>query len=161
MPRLLHVTALRFVAALLAALIPLQGLAAAVLVAQGPLHVHRSTSSRVVFDDLRRSVPVRALLHGAPAVSADGHVHGVGQRHHHARGDASVERMERRLDGAWAGAGADDELGSATPGAAFLAVLPGDAGPLVTTAGHAAASRAGWPLLTHDPRPFERPPRAA
>lgn len=141
-------------------LIPLQGLAAVVTAAQGPLHTHRPARVHLVLDDLRRSVPIGLSSSRTLDVSSPGHVHGIGARHHHARGDASVERSGR-AGMASTNPEPDDDVGALAASAAFLALLPGTTGPVDSAAGHVAASRNGWPPLTHDPRPFERPPRAA
>jgi hypothetical protein len=55
---------------------------------------------------------------------------------------------------------ADADEMKASPGLAALAAMPaGDVGWTAPRLVAVRAASAAWPSLTHDPAPFERPPR--
>ena len=143
------------VACAMALLLLLQGAAVGMLRAAGPAHRHATADATLVLDDVRRgpAIPIATL-------QPHGHDHAGVARHHHARSDASVVRV----DGEWRvaeGGGDGDGAGSVgTASMAFLA-LP-SSGLAVTRAVARTALRpaAGWSLQTHVPDHPERPPRA-
>ena len=136
---------------LLALVLPLQGTAAAVFAAIGPLHGHRVASATPVLQDFRRWTPTpQREMH---VVAALGHFHTVDtpQRHHHARGDASV--VPTAVD-----VGDDDEAAGASA-VAVLAPIPDVVDWLPAALASADASRPPWPPLTGFVLPLDRPPR--
>lgn len=154
-----HRATRRFVAWLLIGLVPLQGMAAGVLAAVGPAHVHQDVpaATLVLVDFRRAATPARARdVHVAAAF---GHFHcgGAALRHDHPRSDASVVFVG---DGA-----AAQDVGNEGPSAGasfalFTAMLPASIAWHAPTRQSAPASCAAWPPLTDDPEPLERPPRA-
>lgn len=149
---------LRLVAGTLALLVALQGMAAVVLAARGPLHTHRPARTLVVLDDLRRG-PAHVESALASAVLRHGHSHGgdTALRHLHAVGDASVTLAvgEAALHG-----GDVDDAGFGATLAALVALVPSVVAWLPHGARDVAASRLAWVPQTHLPEPFERPPRS-
>ena len=164
MPRFLVVDlttrTLRLIAAGLALLVALQGMAAVAMSARGSLHTHAAaaTPTILVLDDVRRG-PTR----GAPVIDAavlrHGHAHGpsASLRHLHAPGDASVVLADGE---AALHAGDVDDGGSGASIGAFLALVPSVVAWLPRSDGDVAASRLAWVPQTHHPEPFERPPRS-
>lgn len=149
-------------AVLLAALVALQALTAALVGTLGPRHTHRSSSAfaaRVVLDDFRRASgsTTRAFAprHAATRL-AHIHVDGAPARHVHAPGDASVVYA----DGEAIVADADEQSASAAL-AAIVTFAVSASRWLPPHRDHEAPRSAGWPVLTHDPEPLERPPRVA
>lgn len=130
----------RFTVWLLAALLPLQAVAATVLAARGPSHVH---------------VPAKAET--ADILRAFGHFHraGAAERHHHAAGDTSVVHSG---DGA---AIEQDSKAAGTTLAAFVALLSAPLGCTLPPATTVHAEHRPWAWLTHLPERLERPPRSA
>jgi hypothetical protein len=148
----------RLVACLLACLVPLQGLAATMIAAIGPAHSHKVMATAIVLEDFRRA-PSQLVAPPTHVAIAFGHFHAAGssQRHHHARGDASIvladgEALQSNGDG--------DDL-SISPTLAMFVALLSSALPWQPTALDAvAASRAPWVPETHHPALPERPPRS-
>jgi hypothetical protein len=150
----------RIVAGALALLVALHGSAAAALSARGPLHTHAvaRASSIVVLDDVRRG---QAHAESAidPAVLRHGHTHGAtALRHHHALGDGSVVLADGE---AALHAGDGDDAGCGATLAALVALLPSVVVWPPNGARDTTASRLAWVPQTHQPEPFERPPRSA
>jgi hypothetical protein len=148
----------RLVACLLVCLVPLHGLAASMIAAIGPAHSHKIMATAIVLEDFRRA-PTQLAAPPTHVATAFGHLHvGAGpQRHHHARGDASVvladgEALQSNGDG--------DELSSSPTLAMFVALIPSALAWLPATPDAVAASRAPWAPQTHHPALPERPPRA-
>jgi hypothetical protein len=144
---------------LLAALLSLQGTAAAVAATLGPAHVHRSCAGvRLVLDDLRRAVPTMARHeHVATLV---GHVHAdtASHRHHHAAGDSSVVPL---AGDAWNLLAQSDDATSGAALSALVAVLPEALDWHLPAMTHAAVTVAAPSWRSHEPEPDERPPRTA
>ena len=144
---------------LLAALTPLQGMAAAVVVTLGPAHFHAKPTATFVLDDFRR-VPSTRATPAAPTHVAGmaGHFHAsdAPQRHRHARSDDSVVVSGADLASA---ASAPDESSPSPALAAFVALIPAALGWLSLDPVHGVASRTPWAPLTHEPDLPDRPPR--
>ncbi|MEP7058883.1 MAG: hypothetical protein ABI809_14040 [Caldimonas sp.] len=148
----------RFVAWLLACLIPLQGIAAGVIGAAGPLHVHRATAaSELVLTDFRRASAQSTAPSIVHVASAFGHFHAGGKplRHPHSRADRSVVAAPGEAQ-----AGAADESTLSPTLLVLVAPIPHVPVWAATTQREAFVARPSWRSLTHDPEPFERPPRA-
>jgi hypothetical protein len=142
---------------LLAALLPLQGMAAGALGARGPLHMHRAEARLLVLEDFRRAPTMPAPMHSAIAF---GHVHGDGAalRHFHRFDDATVVARD---DGGLGHAGGSTSAALDHATSAPAALLPAALAWAASVAMQAPASRLAWPSLTFEPEPFERPPRWA
>jgi hypothetical protein len=137
----------------LVALLPVQTIAAGALATIGPLHTHRAISTVAVLEDVRRvAAPARRLPQHVATLL--GHFHaGVGERHHHASGDASVVADDggaAALDGdgcavaAWGASAAPPTTPAAWHGEDCVAVR---------------VARAAWVPRSRDPDPCERRPR--
>ena len=140
----------------LAAFVPLQGMAATALTTLGPAHVHAAvTGAPLELGDFRRAA-ARPAARPTHLDTVFGHFHGVGTplRHPHARGDASVVLVPQQ-------AGDADEPSISPTLAVFVALLPSAALWSAPRSRGEAASRPLWAPRTHDPEPFERPPRVA
>jgi hypothetical protein len=148
----------RLVACLLACLVPLQGLAAGMIAAIGPAHSHKIVATAIVLEDFRRA-PSQLAAPPTHVATAFGHFHAgeTSQRHHHARGDASVVLADGE---ALPSSGDGDDLSISPTLAMFVALLPSGLAWLPATLDAVAASRAPWVPETHHPALPERPPRA-
>ncbi|MEO8525652.1 MAG: hypothetical protein ABI460_13090 [Caldimonas sp.] len=144
-------------ACLLACLVPLHGLAAGMIAAIGPAHSHKAMAS-IVLEDFRRA-PAQITVLPTHVATAFGHFHAAGssQRHHHARGDASVVLADGE---ALQSSGDGDDLGISPTLAMFVALLPSGIAWSPATLDAVAASHAPWVPETHHPALPERPPRA-
>jgi hypothetical protein len=139
----------------MACLVLVQATAVSVWSTLGPAHTHEPTSRLVVLEDFRRA-PSHLAHRPTHVLTGLGHFHRVdaAQRHYHQRDDGSVTLAH---DGA--SQLADENDGAAGPAVTLLALLPSLS---VWPAGRdpsAPVAGAAWPLITDDPRPFERPPR--
>ena len=126
---------LRLLAVWLAAIVLVQGLAAARALGAGPLHHHRND----------------AAMQGV-ATAAHHHHHADDAHHHHAAGDASVVPVASVDD-------AFDAAAFALTAAMLLMAL--SLWPLAMTAsrGHAWKTTPGWAWCTASPAARKRPPR--
>jgi hypothetical protein len=147
---------------LLACLIPLQGMAAAVVTTIGTQHSHKVVvEEKLELSDFRRGVsnlaPRAAQAHAALGL---GHFHAADKplRHFHPRSDTSVVRVD---GGGFEGAADGDDLSISPAIGAFVAILPCAAAWPAPSSRSALASHDPWRPRTHEPTPFERPPRAA
>lgn len=142
---------------LLAFVLPVQGMSVGVAAARGPAHLHRSIDATLVLTDFRR-MPTHAQAPSPALKSWFDHAHAgaTPQRHHHARGDASVVRTADDS----ASVAIEEGASAASSVAAFLALLP------ALPAWHAQAGTQGLtalppaPSSTRYPARLERPPRA-
>ena len=142
----------RIVLWVLVLMLPLQGMAATLRTALGPLHVHRYAEVQHV--DFSHGTPVRPTDDNQVLVSAaHGHDDAAPARHHHSHDDASVERLGNDT--------ADDGDAAAPAVAPFAALMPSACSWQTSDAAHVYAMCNAWPLLTHVPMAIERPPRAA
>ncbi len=153
----------------LALAVSLQGMAAGMLAAKGPAHMHRQAEALLwaqgftLLSDFRRDdgEGKRPKQSTAIAESAyrDDAISVAPQRHHHPRNDASVLRSEpqRLIDAA----GGDEGASPAASGAFFLAVLPTALTWPPSAAAQSLPSRPTWPSSTRYPGRLERPPRHA
>lgn len=145
---------------LLLCLLPLQGLAAVLVQALGPLHFHAqpvvSLDPMHGWQDFRRQIDG-----GGHAASASHHAHDDLTRHHHAQG-ATLDASAVTLDPG-AGAGVQpDEVFTGASGALGQVI-----GPLGAQAvPPAAGAQEAWPeacattMQSWLPASIERPPRA-
>lgn len=166
-------TARRFVACLLALLVPLQGAAAGVVQASGPLHRHLADERTLVLEDVRRVAldvaVVRGHRHDAAghphrdANSARGDAadrHEIAQRHHHLLDDGATGAVVRVADPWRAAADGDAEAMIRFANSGFVALLA-SAGPLIASPGDRRyAPPPAETVATTDPDPLERPPRS-
>ena len=150
---------------ILIALMPLQAMAASVLAARGPAHVHRAPSGATLAAASNALVLVDFRREAGPSMARErhlatpfGHFHGAGvvQRHHHARSDAGVVRLGD--DAAPAGSDGDEFTPSPSL-AAFVALIDSARHRLPKATATTAASHAAAPFRSHLPRLPERPPR--
>ncbi len=148
----------RLVACVLACLVPLQGLAAAMVAAVGPAHTHKPIATKLVLEDFRRA-PASVSTLPTHVATALGHFHGSDTplRHHHARGDAGVVLAD---GAALQSAGDGDDVSISPSLAVFVALLPSAMAALPAAPDSAAAAHAPWAPQTHCPALPERPPRA-
>jgi hypothetical protein len=149
---------LRIVALALGCLMPLQGMATALVLSLGSAHTHKLLpGARLVLDDMRRAPSIRPqrLSH---AVLAVGHVHKDGgtARHFHAADDPSVVLVGDVLQSL-----SDADAGVSPSLAAFVAVLGEAPAWLFEPAATPPPSHLPWAMRTHVPEPPERPPRTA
>ena len=151
-------------ACLLAALVPLQGLAAGMIAAMGPAHTHKAVTARqtivataLALEDFRRA-PTSVAAKPTHVATAFGHFHATQAplRHHHARGDDSVVLAD---GAALQSNGGGEELSISPTLALFVARLPSAMASLPAAPVAAAASHAPWAPQTHCPALPERPPR--
>jgi hypothetical protein len=140
-------------------LVPIQGLAAGVFATLGPAHVHRAADVvQIELEDFRRS-PMRLAPRDTHVSSVFGHFHSVEpSRHHHQRSDVTVVRV---ADDAANQIGDTDEFSGSLALTALTPVLPCVVTSLASALTYVMVSSDAWPLLTHDPKPLERPPRDA
>ena len=124
-------------AAYLAVILLLQGLAAAIALGAGPLHRHGQAPA---------PAPLAAL-----AFSHHGHAHATGERHHHDASDSSVVP-----DGA-AQAALDQVAAALTAALALLALDTPRS--LSDPHRHVLRATAAWVCSTTLPAPLYRPPR--
>ena len=141
---------------LLALLLPMQAMAAGVFTVMGPAHFHKPSQAPLVLNDFRRWHP--SPLPQPAAFAFSGHSHGAAtqQRHHHARGDASVVRSGQ--DGPMNSLDADEGPSAAASLASVLAILLEWPAWKPCPSVAPLASHAGWALLTGFDRPPDRPP---
>jgi hypothetical protein len=149
----------RLVVWLLALLVLAQSVGASVLTTLGPAHVHKVAPETVGLEyfDFRR-LPTGLNSRPTHVPTAFGHFHADGQpyRHYHRSDDSSVVL----LDGGTSQQA--DEASDATFAAALaaMALLPPSLAWSSGAVRAAPAESLAWPSLTHDPEPFEKPPRA-
>ena len=145
---------------LVACLLPLHGMASGLLAVLGPQHVHQIRQEVRVLDDVRR-LPTAAPARRPASAFGLGHVHAHDgwQRHHHRHDDASI--VKAAGGAAEATAGDADDAGFSPALSAFVALLGAAPVRLPPAGTDALAAGPGWALLTHTPRPIDRPPRSA
>ena len=151
---------------LLAALVPLQGLAAGMIAAVGPAHTLKSVATAqtplataLLLGDFRRA-PVHIEAPSTHVATAFGHFHATQGplRHHHACGDVSVVLADGN---ALQSNGDGEDLSISPTLALFVALIPSAMAPLPAAPDATTASHAPWAPQTHHPALPEHPPRVA
>jgi hypothetical protein len=144
---------------ILACLVGIQGMAVGALAAKGPAHTHGATAAaNFVLYDFRRAGSMRRAASEKHFAIVIGHFHQVDapMRHHHTRHDVTVVRSGAEMQ-----PDAFDDR-TISPSLAALVALPcGEPATQRALVADALPMQTGWAMLTHDPEPFERPPRSA